>query len=306
MGGSKTIIAFGELLWDIFPSGEVLGGAPSNFAYRINSLGHDGWLVTRLGKDDRGKRAAELIRRNGMSLSYLQFDDKHPTGTVPVELDGTGSPNFTILPDVAYDYIEITPDLLALAAQADCICFGTLIQRAETSRRTLYSLLDAAPQALKVLDLNLRKDCYTDQTIADSLARADILKLNETEAEILARIFQLPDTFAIFAPAAVAKWNLTACVVTLGAKGVVAANNQNEFIQLGGHKVKVVDTVGAGDAFTAGFIHWFLKGSPLNYCCAVANALGALVAQTRGGTAPIKLADIETLADTSLTIRERN
>jgi fructokinase len=296
MSAPKTIIAFGELLWDVFPNGEVLGGAPANFAYRINSLGHDGWLVTRLGKDDRGQRAADLVHANGMSLHYIQWDDKKPTGTVPVQLDATGSPNFTILPDVAYDYIEITPDLLALATQADCICFGTLIQRAETSRRTLHALLDAAPQALKILDLNLRKDCYTDQTIADSLARADILKLNETEAEILARIFQLPDTFASFAPAAVAKWNLTACILTLGAKGVVAANNKNEFIQLPGHKIKVIDTVGAGDAFTAGFLHSFLEGSPLTYCCAFANALGALVSQTRGGTAPIKLSDVEALA----------
>src|SRR3954463_12405722 len=124
MATAKTIIAFGELLWDVFPDAEALGGAPSNFAYRINSLGHDGWLVTRLGKDDRGKRAADLVYANGMSLHYVQWDDKKPTGTVPVQLDATGSPSFNILPDVAYDYIEITPDLLALAAQADCICFG--------------------------------------------------------------------------------------------------------------------------------------------------------------------------------------
>src|ERR1041385_8267789 len=115
MSVSKTVIAFGELLWDIFPTGEVLGGAPSNFAYRINSLGHDGWLVTRLGKDDRGKRAADLVRANGMSLDYVQWDEKKPTGRVPVQLDATGGPSFTILPDVAYDYIEITPELLALA-----------------------------------------------------------------------------------------------------------------------------------------------------------------------------------------------
>lgn len=295
----KTVIAFGELLWDIFPSGEVLGGAPSNFAYRINSLGHDGWLVTRLRKDDRGKRAADLVRANGMSLDYVQWDETHPTGTVPVELDSAGSPNFTILPNVAYDFIEITEPLLALAAMADCICFGTLVQRAETSRRTLHALLDAAPQALKVLDLNLRKDCYTQETIAASLERANILKLNESEAEILARMFNLPDSFANFAPAAVQQWNLAACVVTLGEKGVVAANDKNEFIQRPGHKVKVIDTVGAGDAFTAGFLHCYLEERPLPYCCDFANALGALVAQTRGGTAPIKLTEIKALAGIS-------
>jgi fructokinase len=296
---SKTVIAFGELLWDIFPSGEVLGGAPANFAYRINSLGHDGWLVTRLGKDDRGQHAAELLRANGMSLNHIQRDETHPTGTVPVELDATGSPNFTILPNVAYDYIEITEDLLALAAMADCICFGTLIQRAEISRRTLYALLDAAPQAVKVLDLNLRKDCYTQETIAASLGRANILKLNESEAEILARMFDLPDSLAKFAPAAVQQWNLTACIVTLGEKGLIAANDKNELIQRPGHKVKVLDTVGAGDAFTAGFVHCYFENRPLPYCCDFANALGALVAQTHGGTSPVRLSDIHALAGLS-------
>jgi fructokinase len=293
---SATVVAFGELLWDIFPNGEALGGAPSNFCYRLNSLGHDAWLVTRLGNDDRGKRAAELVRANGMSLNYVQWDDKRPTGTVPVELDSAGIANFTILPNVAYDYIETTSDLLSLAAMADCICFGTLIQRGETSRRTLHALLDASPQALKVLDLNLRKDCYTQDTIAASLERADILKLNETEAEIIARMFDLPDTYASFAPAAVKGWNLTTCIVTLGAKGVVAANNQGEFVQRLGHKIKVVDTIGAGDAFTAGFLHCHFEDQPLEACCDFANALGALVSQTRGGTAPIKTADIHALA----------
>jgi fructokinase len=296
---SKTVVAFGELLWDVFPTEEVLGGAPANFAYRINSLGHDGYLVTRLGNDDRGKRAAGLVRANGMSLDFVQWDDRKPTGTVPVRLDAAGAPSFTILPTVAFDYIQATPELIALAAKADCVCFGTLIQRAETSRQTLHALLDRAPQALKILDLNLRKDCYTRETIQASLERADILKLNENEAELLAQMFKLPAAFTHFAPAAVKQWSLAACVVTLGEKGVVAANNKNEFIQRPGHKVNVIDTVGAGDAFTAGFLHCYFEDRPLSYCCDFANALGALVAQTRGGTAPIKLDAIYSLAGLS-------
>jgi fructokinase len=280
---SKTIISFGELLWDIFPTGEVLGGAPSNFAYRMNTFGHEAWLVTRVGKDDRGKRAIDQLRAKGMPADYIQRDDTHATGTVPVELDVAGSPTFNILRDVAYDYIEITPELLALAAMADCICFGTLIQRSETSRHTLYSMLDAAPQALRVLDLNLRKDCYTRETITASLERAEILKLNENEAQVIASIFNLPDTYANFAPAAVKQWNLQACVVTLGEKGLVAANSQGEFIQRPGHKVQVVDTVGSGDAVTSGFLHCYLEGRPFAECCGFGNAAGALVAATRGG-----------------------
>jgi fructokinase len=299
MSTPKTIIAFGELLWDIFASGEVLGGAPANFAYRINSLGHDGWPVTRLGKDDRGQRAADLIRKNGLPLQYVQWDDAKPTGTVPVEVDAAGVPGFTIVRNVAYDYIEPTEPLLALAAAAQCICFGSLIQRSDISRRTLYSLLDAAPHALKVLDLNLRKDCYNRDIISESIRRAHILKLNEDEAGLVAGMFSLPNTLNDFARFVVEDMKRLACIITLGANGIIATNNKGEFIHRPGHKVNVVDTVGCGDAVTAGFVHCYLEGRPLPHCCDFANALGALVAQARGGTAPIKFADIEALAGTA-------
>jgi fructokinase len=295
----KNIIAFGELLWDIFPTGEALGGAPANFAYRINSLAHDGWLVTRLGNDDRGQRAAELVRASGMSLNYVQWDDKHPTGIVPVEVDAAGIPNFTIVQNVAFDYIEPSEPLLALAASAQCICFGSLIQRSNISRRALYSLLDAAPRALKVLDLNLRKDCYNREIISESIRRAHILKLNEDEALLVAEMFSLPKTLNDFARFVVEDMKRLACIITLGANGIIAANNKGELIHRPGHKVDVVDTVGCGDAVTAGFIHCHLENRPLAYCCDFANALGALVAQTRGGTTPIKLAEIKSLAGIS-------
>ena len=296
MSASKTIIAFGELLWDIFPTGEVLGGAPSNFAYRINSLGHAGWLVTRLGKDERGERAADLIRENGLPLNYVQWDKTKPTGTVHVAIDPKGVPHFKIVRNVAYDYIEPTSELLALAASAQCICFGTLIQRSNISRATLYQMLDAAPDALKILDLNLRKDCFNRQIISESIRRADILKLNEDEARFIAELFSLPTDLNDFARYVVEVMKRKVCIITLGANGLIAANNKGELIERPSHKVEVIDTVGCGDAVTAGFVHCFLENRPLAYCCDFANALGALVAKTRGGMSPIKLADIHALA----------
>lgn len=289
---SKTVIAFGELLWDIFPTGEVLGGAPANFAYRINSLGHDGWLVTRLGKDDRGQRAADLVHKNGLPLQYVQWDETKPTGTVQVEVDAAGVPNFTIVRHVAYDYIEPSEPLLALAASAHCICFGSLIQRSKISRNALYSLLDAAPRALKVLDLNLRKDCYDREIISESIRRAHILKLNEDEAALVAAMFSLPNNLNDFARFVVEDMKRLACIITLGANGIIAANNKGELIQRPGHNVNVVDTVGCGDAVTAGFVHCYLENRSLAYCCDFANALGALVAQTRGGMGPVNLSDL--------------
>jgi fructokinase len=294
----RTVIAFGELLWDVFPNGEALGGAPANFAYRVNSLGHDGRLVTRLGKDERGRLAAELLRENGMALDHVHWDDAKATGTVHVKVDAAGMPDFTIVRDVAYDYIEVTPELLAIARAADCFCFGTLIQRSAVSRRTLYGILEAAAGALKVLDLNLRKDCYNREIITGSVERADILKLNEDEAKLLAQMYGFPESPAEFARAVVSELKREACVVTLGKEGIVAANNKGEFVQRRGHEVEVVDTVGCGDAVTAGFVHCYMAGRPLDYCCDFANALGALVAQTRGGMAPIDLRNVERLAAT--------
>src|ERR1051325_9491418 len=244
MSASKTIIAFGELLWDIFPTGEVLGGAPSNFAYRINSLGHEGLIVTRLGKDDRGKRAADLLRKNGMPLNYVQWDDANPTGTVHVNIDSAGVPDFRIVQNVAYDYIEATPELLALAAPAHCICFGTLIQRSHISRAALYAILDAAPRALKILDLNLRKDCFNRDIISESIRRADILKLNEDEARFIAELFSLPTDLNDFARYVVEVMKRQVCIITLGAHGLIAANNKGDLIERPSHKVEVIDTAG--------------------------------------------------------------
>jgi fructokinase len=282
----KQIIAFGELLWDVFPTGEVLGGAPANFAYRINSLGHETHLISRVGRDERGERAARLLTEKNLSTQNIQRDDRLPTGSVPISIKPDGSHEFTILPNVAYDHIELTPTLLNLAQTADAICFGTLVQRSQTSRATLYHLLDNSP-ALKILDLNLRKNCYDAFTIEASLKRADILKLNEDEALYLGRTYGLEP--ATFISAAVKKWDLDCCIVTLGANGAEAAS-PSEGTWVWGAELAgaVVDTVGCGDAFTAGFLHHYLAGAELGEACEAANLLAAKVSRTRGGMSPVE------------------
>jgi len=130
----KTVLSFGEALWDLFPSGPALGGAPFNFACRVNSLGDRGIIISRIGRDDYGRKALEQIAAFGMDVSCLQREDRHPTGTVKVRLDDQGNPDFLIVPEVAYDFIGVTEELLELARAADCLCFGTLVQRAPTSR----------------------------------------------------------------------------------------------------------------------------------------------------------------------------
>ncbi len=284
----KTILAYGEVLWDLLPGGPLLGGAPLNFAYRVNCLGDRGIMASRLGEDELGRNARRTMDELGMDISLMQHDADRPTGTVPVTLDERGNPDFVIIPDVAYDYIEPTAELLQSAGQADCICFGTLIQRTATSRRTLGQILDAGAGVLKLLDINFRRDCYTHETILDSLQRADVLKCNDDEAAELAAMFDMGDVgVASFCDLAMARWSLRACVVTLGERGALAASADGEKLYAPGYACEVIDTCGAGDAFTAGFACRLLRGRSLADCCELGNAVGAMVASQRGATTPI-------------------
>jgi fructokinase len=282
----KTIVAFGETLWDLLPSGPVLGGAPCNFAYRVNALGDRGLIVTRLGHDKLGKKAFAQLNALGMDTSFVQWDDRRPTGTVPVKVDAKGVPEFTIVENVAYDAIG------PVEIKADAVCFGTLVQRSPTARRSLYALLASATGAIKLVDINLRKHCFTHETIEASLERADILKMNHSEAILLRDLFGLQGrSLPALVHAARRRWSLDACVVTLGEKGAIAVTRDQE-VEIAGWKVEVVDTIGSGDAFSAAFLKCWLSGRPLDECCFFGNALGAMVAGTKGATAPISIDEI--------------
>lgn len=285
---TKTVLAYGETLWDLLPSGAVLGGAPFNFVYRVNSLGDRGVIVTRLGRDEPGRKALAQIEGLGMATDFVQWDDEAPTGTVEVDLSDPDRPDFTIVPGVAYDRIEPTDALMAAAAGADCVCFGTLIQRAPRSRATLGQALAAAQQAVKLLDINLRRDCYSRETVKQSLREADVLKLNDDEARELGRMFDVPgDDVPAFADRAMRDWGLSHCVVTFGGRGAYGASAGGERVHVPGYRVEVADACGSGDAFTAGFIRRLLRGRPLAECCELGCALGAMVAAQVGATVPI-------------------
>ena len=293
----KTVLAFGETLWDLFPTGPVLGGAPFNFAYRVNSLGDRGLIVSRIGRDDYGRKALDQMIALGLEATHVQQDGHRPTGTVQVSLDEKRNPEFLIVPDVAYDYIEVTPEDLGVAAAADCICFGTLAQRGRASRLTLHRLLDASSNGLKFLDINLRKDCYSLQTITESLKRADILKINLQEAHYLAELFEislssLPD----FCAQMMEQWSLRCCLVTLGEHGAFAASVNDDKVYVPGLEITVADTCGSGDAFSAGFVHEYLRRKPLGTCCRFGNLLGAMAAMRSGGTAPISSLELDRFA----------
>ena len=285
----KTLLSYGEALWDLLPGGPVLGGAPLNLAYRFNSLGQRACIATRLGRDFHGNKALAQIIDLDLDTTYVQRDDDHPTGTVTVKLDEKGNPDFTIHRDVAYDHLELTYELMELATKADCLCFGTLIQRAPSSALTLQRLLEICGSKPRFLDLNLRKDCYDWSVIARSIQQATILKLNADEARRVAFGYDLPGHIPLpeLCRALLQQGPLTVCIVTLGEKGAFAVGADSQIVYVPGYEVTVADTCGSGDAFSAAFLYEHLQGKPLRDCCRLGVALGALVATQKGATEPL-------------------
>lgn len=288
----KTVLAFGETLWDILPSETLLGGAPFNFAYRVNSLGDRALIASSLGLDQLGEEAWNRIVALGMDIELLQRDASHPTGTVNIAFDAARNPLIVINPSAAYDHIQPLPKLVSRAQEADCICFGTVAQRARTSRDTLHIVLDAT-QGIRLFDVNLRKDCYSIENIARSLERTDIVKLNEEEARALGLMFDLPVSgLDEFTDAMLSRWPMTCCVVTLGECGVFARDRDEGPTYVAGYRVSLVDPLGSGDAFTAGFLNRRLRGAPLAEACRFGNILGALVAEQSGATGALSAESI--------------
>lgn len=289
----KKIAAFGELLWDLLPSGKVLGGAPANFIYRINSFGDEGSLLSKVGDDKAGKEAHEALRKLGLSDENIQTDYEFPTGSVKISIDKNGIPDFNIITDVAYDHIEINSEMMEAFSQADCVCFGTLVQRYGISKNTLRELIHEAPDVVKFLDVNLRKKCYTAATLEDSLRMANILKTNDEELMITKELLGLKnESLRDLADEALEKFNLDIILCTLGSNGAFCLTKEGIFYYDPGYQISLGDTVGAGDAFSAGFVHYYMNGYPIDDALRFGNAAGAMVATTTGATSPISKEEI--------------
>lgn len=301
-----TVISFGEVLWDLLPDGRLLGGAPANLAYRLTSLGTPTFLVSRVGKDPLGREIIEQMKARGVETSFIQQDPQKPTGTVPIILSASGDAEFTILPEVAYDYIEFTPELEEVAMTSKAICFGLVSQRSKTSRETLGKLLAASEGAIRVLDLNLRKDCYSEETVRRSLNFADVLKLNKQEVAVLAPMLNLPvDDILGFADAILQHYELETVLITLGREGFYCFSRDGKRLKFPGYTVRVADTVGSGDSFTAAFLHRRLAGASLEEACRFANQVGAASAKKKGGMPTLTAEEISSLGEVTLSVVSR-
>lgn len=250
-----TVIGFGEILWDCFPDQRRPGGAPANFAYHVRQLGLGGVVCSRVGEDDLGDELVQYISDHGLSDEFVQRDPNHETGRVKIEfLDG--QPQYTFVEDAAWDHLEVTDAARSLFQQANVVCFGTLGQRSPVSRESIQQCIALVSQScLKVYDVNLRRPWFDRSWIEESLRAANLVKLNEDEATELAAMFdyksEQPETIVRELQE---QFDVDLVCVTRGSAGCLLANRQ-ELVELPGRKADVVDTVGAGDSFTAALVY---------------------------------------------------
>ncbi len=278
------ILAVGEVLWDMLPAGKQLGGAPANFTYQCRSLGADARLVTRVGNDLLGREVLERFKLLGLPTETVQVDQDLPTGTVDVALASDGQPEYTIREHVAWDIIESDDASLSLAAAADSVCFGSLSQRSGPSRFAVRKLVSASkPDALRLFDVNLRSPFIDRNVVADSLELASALKLNDQELPQLALMFGLAQDERTALTEIAARFDLALVALTRGDQGSLLLSN-GVWSEHPGLSVKVIDTIGAGDAFTAALVVGVIERRPLDEINARANEIAAFVCSQPGGT----------------------
>ena len=287
MEKKQSVIGIGEALFDVLPEGKKLGGAPANFAYHVSQFGLNSCAVSAMGDDELGKELEKEL--NDHHLNYQIDKVAYPTGTVQVSLDANGIPCYDIKEGAAWDNIPYTPALEKLAKNCTAACFGSLAQRNEVSRNTIYRFLDNMPKEegiLKIFDINLRQGFYNKNIITESIKRCNILKINDEELITVSRIFGYPGIdLENKCWLLLGKYNLKMLILTCGVNGsYVFTPGEVSFIET--PKVEVADTVGAGDSFTGAFVASILKGKSVKEAHELAVKVSAFVC-TQNGAMPI-------------------
>lgn len=289
---ADIVVGIGEALWDILPEGKKIGGAPANFAYHISQFGLPSCVVSAVGDDALGKEIVDNFTSKG--LNQLISVVPYPTGTVQVEIDQAGIPQYDIKENVAWDNIPFTPELESLARRTKAVCFGSLAQRNVVSRQSIARFLDEMPagdDTLTVFDVNLRQGFFNKEILDESMKRCNVLKINDEELVVVSRMFGYPgidlmDKCWLL----LGKYNLKILILTCGVNG--------SYVFTPGHvsfqptpEVEVADTVGAGDSFTAAFIASLLRGKSVNEAHTIAVNTSAFVC-TQPGAMPVLPSDI--------------
>lgn len=281
------VIAVGEIVWDMLPAGKQLGGAPLNFAFFSKELGAEAYAVSAIGNDVLGDETLAVASATGVNLDYLQRNNL-PTSRVLISLDNEGVPQYEIVENVAWDALECPQMILDLVKDASVMCWGSLAQRSVTSRQSVLAMLSAAPkECVKVFDINIRQHYYSREVIETSLGYADILKLNEDELPLVASILGLSGPEHDIVNQLIEKYALKYLVYTHGADFSEVFSATGEYSHVPTPKVKVVDTVGAGDSFTAVFVTSILQGLSMAESHARAVEVSAYVCTQNGAINPL-------------------
>jgi fructokinase len=285
MKNTPNIIGIGEILWDVLPKGKKLGGAPCNFVYHANKLGANALALSAIGNDVNGHEILAMLNKKNVSVKLIQVNEKS-TGTVDVKLDVHGVPEYIIHENVAWDYIRFNSAIELSLSETDIICFGSLAQRNKISRESIVRMLKSTgPKTLIVFDINLRQHYYSKEIIENSLQICHVLKLNGEELQIISEMLGLTgDSEESRVFELIKRYNLQLLALTHGSEGSLLMT-PSEKSYLPTPKVKVKDTVGAGDSFTAAMVVGFAKGEPLNELHQKAVDISAFVC-TQDGAMP--------------------
>jgi len=288
-GVAPRVVGLGEVLWDLFPDSRQPGGATANVVFHAAQLGAIGVVVSRVGRDELGQEIIRYFAEHGLVTTHIQHDDMAPTGAATIEINEHGH-RFVIHEDVAWDRLEFTPHLQAVMQQASAICFGTLAQRGPHARETIQRCLwEASDDCVVVFDINIRQHYYDRTTIERSMQSANIVKLNAEEVVLVRELMQLPvSSLDEFARRLCGQYGVELVCITRGEHGCCVVSPQ-ETIDVAGSPVRVVDTVGAGDAFTAALLISRLERWPLDIAARFANEVGALVASHPGAMPQLDL-----------------
>lgn len=284
---NKIAVGLGEILWDVFPERKVLGGAPANFAYHISQFGFNGYALSAVGNDLLGKEIFSSLEEK--QLNYLIETTDYPTGTVNVKLSNRGIPEYEICENVAWDNIPFTSATENLAKNTDIVCFGSLAQRSDVSRTTIQAFIQTMPSSsLRIFDVNLRLKFYTKEVIDESLKLANMMKLNDEEVLLIAELFGWSGDEQSICQRLLYDYGLKILILTKGTSGsFVFTPKQTSFLPT--PKIKVADTVGAGDSFTAAFTAAYMQGERIEDAHQLAVEVSAYVCLQHG--AMPKLAD---------------
>lgn len=270
-----NVVGIGEILWDMLPQGKVLGGAPANFAYHASELGAKGYVISAIGKDILGEEIVSQLSAFNIELRLGKVD--LPTGTVIVQLSEKGIPQYEIIKNVAWDYITLNQPDIILAEETHAVCFGTLAQRNEVSRKSITEFIQKVPDsALKIFDINLRQSFYNIDLIEESIKLANILKINDEELVTVSKLFGWSGNDEAICRKLMETFHLNVIALTCGTNGsYLFAGNEKSF--MGTPIIEVKDTIGAGDSFTAGLAMGLLNKKTLAECHRLSVDISAFV-----------------------------